>query len=1135
MEGRRLGVFGAAMCAVMAFCGMVWGDPSDARDTVTDKTIRVERGEVQDELIPPPSGVVPVDMEIHTVTSGGPLRVIRVYPDGTQVTEGVTAAGPNPAERQVYSNTMGFQAIAPGANVRVADDIVITAADGCQMTRFAFDVAGNLNGATGSYTVTYALMNTCPGAIDPSIINNRTIPQTSGSVLVPSEEPTRIEVVIPDANGTAVPTNLWLSLIFSRSNAGPIVGAPAQEGFSMDLYHQAGSTACSVNFGNFPGALHGSFNAQVWAGTLSEACPAANIAYHGHRETGPLYNPGTNCWLTDDIGLLPQSCNLVGYEVTVKGAGTYNFEFRNGCDGLPIPGTAKTQIVAAGSLNSTERRNVRFIVDPPVNISPVVRFAARVNNSTGAVVSTGQSPPIGRNLDQFEILCPPATSCNVADALSGQHDAVNLTILCQNAAPPGACCDMFVPECEGGARDGMGCRSNADCPSPGTCEVSCRELAEANCTFPPPGTTQEPGFEPGDSCDPNPFPDTVCGQAACCHLNEEELDICLNLTQNECFAQEPVEAARQWQRGRLCGIIGQTCPINACLGREGSCSTVHPEPGCQDPTCCTAVCNVDDFCCLVEWDPFCVETANDHPACSGAPPNDQCVGAISPTGFPETMQSNNSQADIADSADPNLCCHDGLPLTCLGGDFDGLGVTCATDEECTGGGTCGTRPPEALFSVWYKWVQPVGQTTMRVETCPSNSPANDGIIQAFSVGDNSSPQSACETLTPIGCADNGCGASGNQGRICLTGLVPGRTYYAMVGAKTFEARGDYRVNFTPGCTAPSGTLGNDWCPGGTVIGDGATAFNLTNATLDCPTTACLPTNTRDVWFNYIATCTGNATFQTCTGSPDTGIAVYERCDTCPTQTTEPLACNEQSPFLCGGGSGSAAVSNVHVAFGDCYKVRVANNGNNTPTGQLTVSCSSTCDPGTVTFHEPPNGVVDGGRPHSPFAFDPPLGIQEIHAQGPVGVGLMGCWRVDCETVRPGGEENDVESVTETSPGSGIWKIRLLKPINPNAFTSVRYLGNPVNDPASVIRFTANAANVNGDFAVDTGDINAWVSAMDVEFPGPPPAWGQYGLDADRSGMASPQDLLDIIDMMNGAEQYEPQLNTLRPSPTPCLP
>ncbi len=43
----------------------------------------------------------------------------------------------------------------------------------------------------------------------------------------------------------------------------------------------------------------------------------------------------------------------------------------------------------------------------------------------------------------------------------------------------------------------------------------------------------------------------------------------------------------------------------------GSCTVAHGTAGCDDATCCDAVCAVDTFCCNNQWDSICVNEAND--------------------------------------------------------------------------------------------------------------------------------------------------------------------------------------------------------------------------------------------------------------------------------------------------------------------------------------------------------------------------------------------------------------------------------------------------------------------------------------------------------------------------------------------
>ena len=55
-------------------------------------------------------------------------------------------------------------------------------------------------------------------------------------------------------------------------------------------------------------------------------------------------------------------------------------------------------------------------------------------------------------------------------------------------------------------------------------------------------------------------------------------------------------------------VLGAEIPAG-CEGPTGSCGESHPEPGCDDVTCCAAVCEFDPFCCESAWDSSCVDMA----------------------------------------------------------------------------------------------------------------------------------------------------------------------------------------------------------------------------------------------------------------------------------------------------------------------------------------------------------------------------------------------------------------------------------------------------------------------------------------------------------------------------------------------
>lgn len=72
-------------------------------------------------------------------------------------------------------------------------------------------------------------------------------------------------------------------------------------------------------------------------------------------------------------------------------------------------------------------------------------------------------------------------------------------------------------------------------------------------------------------------------------------------------------------RGICCGFSGCGSPC------EGSCLEVHPTPFCSDPFCCSTVCAVDSYCCETGWDSFCVQTARERCAGCGSPESGSCL------------------------------------------------------------------------------------------------------------------------------------------------------------------------------------------------------------------------------------------------------------------------------------------------------------------------------------------------------------------------------------------------------------------------------------------------------------------------------------------------------------------------------
>ncbi|MBM4111449.1 MAG: hypothetical protein FJ254_08870 [Phycisphaerae bacterium] len=94
----------------------------------------------------------------------------------------------------------------------------------------------------------------------------------------------------------------------------------------------------------------------------------------------------------------------------------------------------------------------------------------------------------------------------------------------------------------------------------------------------------------GPSCNDAECCNRVClSDAYCCDTSWDES--CASLALQNCYAQD------------------EACPLRCGLPEAGSCCVQHPGGGCENKACCQSVCQVDFFCCQVQWDATCVDLA----------------------------------------------------------------------------------------------------------------------------------------------------------------------------------------------------------------------------------------------------------------------------------------------------------------------------------------------------------------------------------------------------------------------------------------------------------------------------------------------------------------------------------------------
>jgi ABC-type uncharacterized transport system auxiliary subunit len=215
--------------------------------------------------------------------------------------------------------------------------------------------------------------------------------------------------------------------------------------------------------------------------------------------------------------------------------------------------------------------------------------------------------------------------------------------------------------------------------------------------------------------------------------------------------------------------------------------------------------------------------------CSSAPPppppgNDECSGAI--------LIGNGSIAfntTLATTSGPSL------PASC-------------TDSF--------------VKDVWYRYTATCTGTAT-FTTCGATD--SDTVLAVYS--------GSCGALSLAGCGDEDDECDFFGPSTVSIPVTAGASYYIRVGGYEGPVTG----SLVSSCAAAPPPPANNECTGATLIGNGSTAFNTAFATTSGPglPASCTDSFVKDVWYRYVATCSGTATFTTCgTTDSDTVLAVY---------------------------------------------------------------------------------------------------------------------------------------------------------------------------------------------------------------------------------------------------------------------
>ena len=181
--------------------------------------------------------------------------------------------------------------------------------------------------------------------------------------------------------------------------------------------------------------------------------------------------------------------------------------------------------------------------------------------------------------------------------------------------------------------------------------------------------------------------------------------------------------------------------------------------------------------------------------------------------------------------------------------------------------------------------------------------------------------------------------------------------------------------------------------------------------------------------------------------------------------------------------------------------------------------TSTCAP-TIVASDPPRNAIDARQPYALTAISPALGWDSIELDLPSCAVTAGVNAVDFMISESGGTVPAPIVAIVTTIDADTVHLVFDQPIEPGVWTIVS------NSAASTcLGFLPG--DVDASRTSDDQDIVALFSTLDGTAPRP-----QHATDADRSGVTTTEDLVELLNLLNGAGAYDPWLNQALPQ-SPC--
>ena len=251
-----------------------------------------------------------------------------------------------------------------------------------------------------------------------------------------------------------------------------------------------------------------------------------------------------------------------------------------------------------------------------------------------------------------------------------------------------------------------------------------------------------------------------------------------------------------------------TASTAGCVGATGACNVAHGGLGCDNATCCAAICLINPLCCELGWDSACASQAITDcgyyycPVVAGAPVNDCATNATVVPSY-DSVQLFNTVNATTDGPDHPTGCSSGSAF------FD--------------------------KDIWWK-VTPIANGTMTISSCGSSS--YDNKLAVYDMGTNP----ATFNFDQLEAAVVFCNDDGPGGTCMLTdgsfpyasetsgGVQLGHTYLVRMGSYTIGDFGSGEARFTlpVACELASGSV-NEGEGCGSAFNDGCNAAGETES------------------------------------------------------------------------------------------------------------------------------------------------------------------------------------------------------------------------------------------------------------------------------------------------------------------